>query len=240
MPEQIIYMRGFQPPLDPTASEEMARDLKVIASLPDEQVNELHRRLAEAKGFLDPKTLLATLREVLEDSNVIAVVRTALRAFTSIDVERMLEGLEASRENKNFPFDQETFERLKRVLPKLITDYPGWVRFKKAERLATVTGNELESVEIICDLRPIFDEKREKLEGMIPYTRLRVIATGTDGLPKSFEAELSRQQVEILAEKANKAKEKLAVLSESIQSWIPGGLPDLPLTRIPRKDSKDA
>jgi len=218
----------------------MVNDLKVIANLPDELVQTIRQRLSEADGFLDPKSLLGKIRDVIEDSNAEEAVRKALQALAPIDVERLLRSLDDELQKESSPFDQETVDGLKRVLPELIKPYPGLVRFRKAERLSKVTGNELESVELICDLRPVFDEGREAIEGMMPYTRMRVITTGADGLPKSFEAELTRLQVETLAEKANKAKEKLDVLSKSVQTWIPGGLPDLPLTRAPRKDSKDA
>ena len=108
-------------------------------------------------------------------------------------------------------------------------------------RLATLTGQKLESIELICDLRPIFDKLRKHLEGMMPYTRLRVVATGADGLPDAFETELTRQQVHDLAEQVSKAAQKLDVLASAIETeWLPGGLPDLPLTRAPRKGPSDA
>ena len=74
----------------------------------------------------------------------------------------------------------------------------------------------------------------------MPYARLHLVATGEDGLPNSFEAELTQQQVHDLAEKASKAKSKLDVLRGSVEMWVPGGLPDLPLTRVTRKESSDA
>jgi hypothetical protein len=69
---------------------------------------------------------------------------------------------------------------------------------------------------------------------------LHIVATGEDGLPKAFEAELTNENVIDLVEKAEKAKSKLETLHKSIENWLPGGLPDLPLTRIPKKESNDA
>lgn len=77
------------------------------------------------------------------------------------------------------------------------------------------------------------------LEGLIPYTRLRVVSTGADGLPRALEAELTHQQVVDLAERAEKAKGKLDVLRKYAEQWLPNGIPDLPVTRANRKDSKD-
>lgn len=241
MPEPIIYIRGLQPPIADQllANPDMIRDLKVIAELSDDKLPLLRQKLFEIGGFLDPKTLLVQIREIVEDPNMAESIRRALRVLTSNDVEPLLISIEKNREEKRSLIDQNAIDRLKYILPELIQPYPGWVRYRKAESLSRVTGNELESIELICDLRPIFDESRKTIEGLMPYTRLRVVVTGSDGLPNSFEAELTRQQVDDLAEKTNKAKEKLELLSKSIQEWVPDGLPDLPLTRILRKETKD-
>ena len=58
-------------------------------------------------------------------------------------------------------------------------------------------------------------------------------------MPKPFDAELTHQQVIDLAQKAEKAKRKLEVLRQSIESWLPGRMPDLPLTRITRREPSD-
>ena len=241
MPEPVVYIRGYQLPLSGTltANKEMMNDLKTVASIDDDQVWTISQRLSQAQGFLDPATLLATIREAIDDLNAAEALQRVLRAFTPSDIEQLIQGLEKQKAREDFPFEQENFNRLKKALQELIKPYPGLVRYRKAERLAKVTGDELESVELICDLRPIFDENRVKIEGVIPYTRLRVITTGADGLPKSFEAELTRQEVDDLAEKANNAKQKLDILYRRVQDWLPGGLPDLPQFRMSRKDSKD-
>ncbi len=223
----------------PTAKKELVEDLKAIISLSDGKLAELHRHLTEAKGFLAPKALLATIQTVAKDQNVGKAMQRVLRNIGPSQVERVITFLDEWRNEKDFPFDQAQLERLKRILKKLILPYPSLARFQKAERLAKITGQQLETVELICDLRPIFDESRKNVEGMMPYTRLHIVATGEDGLPKPFEAELTHQQVIDLAEKAEKAKNKLETLRQSIKSWLPGGLPDLPLTRIPRKESSD-
>jgi len=221
------------------AKAELVEDLKAIIGLSDEKLAELHKHLTEAEGFLDPRALLATIRRVVEDANAAEAVRRIIINIGPSEVERMVTVLEEGREEKDFPFDQAKLERLKQILKNLIWPYPSLARFRKAERLAKITGQQLETVELICDIRPIFDESRKNVEGMMPYTRLHIVATGEDGLPNAFEVELTHQQVIDLAEKAGKAKSKLEALRQSIENWLPGGLPDLPLTRIPRKESSD-
>lgn len=239
MTEPVLYIRGFTQSFE-TIPEELLDDLKAIIDLSDEMLAELHKHLTEAEGFLDPRVLLATIQRVVEDSNAAEAVRRVLRNISPSQVERMVTSLDEKSREKDFPFDQAQLERLKQILKKLIRPYPSLARFQKAERLAKITGQQLETVELICDLRPIFDETRKKVEGMMPYTRLHIVATGEDGLPNAFEVELTHQQVIDLTEKAEKAKSKLDALRQSIKSWLPSGLPDLQLTRISRKESIDA
>jgi len=241
MPEPVVYIRGLPQSLfeHPTAKEEVKEDLKAIIDLSDENLAELHKHLTGAEGFLDPKVLLATIQKVVKDSNAAEAVRRIIINIGPPQVEQVVTLLEEKQKEKNFPFDQTQLERLKQILKNLIRPYPALARFQKAKRLANITGQQLETVELICDLRPIFDENRKNVEGMMPYTRLHIVATGEDGLPKPFEVELTHQQVIDLAEKAEKAKSKLDVLRRSIKKWLPGGLPDLSLTQIPQKGSNN-
>ena len=235
MPEPVMFIRGFPPFLEyPIAGEGMMDDLKAIAGLSDKQIAEIRQHLSKADHFLDPKALLATIQKTIQVPESAEAVRRTMLNLNPSNAKRIIAGLEKDMGDKEFPFD-----RLKKVLSELIQPYPALARFEKAERLATTTGRQLETVDLICDLRPIFDENQKKLEGMMPYTRLHIVATGEDGLPKPFEAELTYQQVIDLAEKAEKAKSKLKVLRQSVETWLPGCLPDLPLTRTPSKESSD-
>jgi len=240
MAEPVFYIRGVPQSLSfETIPEELLDDLKAIIGLSDGKLTELNKHLTEAEGFLNPKALLAIIQKVVEDSDAAKPVWRIIRSIGPSQVEPMVASLEKKSKDKNFPFDKTQLKRLKQVLKNMIRPYPVLARFQKAERLAKITGQQLETVELICDLRPIFDENRKNVEGMMPYTRLHIVATGEDGLPNAFEVELTHQQVINLAEKAGKAKSKLETLRQSIQSWLPCGLPDLPLTRISRKEPSD-
>jgi len=238
MTEPVFYIRGLPQSLSfETAREGLLDDLKAIIGLSDAVHDELYKHLSEAQGFLNPKMLLATIQKVVKDSSAAKAAQRIIINISPSEVKRVVTSLEEKSKEKDFPFDLPQLERLKQILKKLIQAYPALARFQKAERLANITGQQLEMVELICDLRPIFDANRENVEGMMPYSRLHVVGIGEDGLPNAFEVELTHQQVIDLAEKARKAKSKLEVLRESIEDWVPGGLPDLPLTRIPRKET---
>ena len=243
MAEPVLYVRGF-----PSSSwtehiasnPEALQDILTVVGLSQDKITAIQRRLSDAKGFLSPKGLLALLREELQDESLMRCVRRTILNLGPDDVEPLLEALSA-RHGQEPSLDDKQLDGLRRVLPQLVKPYPALAAFKKADRLSTQTGQRLESIDLICDLRPIFDESRTHLEGMMPYTRLLVVAIGADGLPKAFESELTRQQVHDLAQKASKATQKLGVLLNAIETdWLPGGLPDLPLTREPRKEPSDA
>ncbi len=241
MPEPVIYVRGLPLPSDGAGDSSMLADLKNVSTLSDEESNTLRERLSRVKGFLDPKALAAEVRRTIKVEETARSVQSALQNLKPKDTKRWVESLaERGKQEKDFPLNEAELARLGEILSNLIQPYPALARFEKAQRLAKLTGQELESIELICDLRPIFDEDRKQIEGMIPYTRLHIVATGADGLPKSFEAELSHRQVNDLREKAAKANTKLDVLRKSVQSWYSGGLPDLPLTRAPAKKASDA
>ena len=235
MPDQILYMRGVpsQSVLDPIP-EDLLDDFKIITSLPDKVIDELCRLLNDVQGFLSPKILLETIKTIVEDPSVAKTVWTVILNISPSQFERMTKSL-GENNDKEPPLDQDQIKCLR----NLIRPYPSLTRFQKARRLSKITGQELENVELICDLRPIFDETRGNIEGMMPYTRLHIVATGEDGLPNAFEVELTHQQVVDLAEKIGKAKSKLETLHQTVEKWLPNGLPDLPLTRVPKKESSD-
>ncbi len=241
MPEPVIYIRGFRLPSDSaSADSSMLADLKAVSTLSDDETKTLRQRLSQVKGFLDPKALAAEVRRAVKVEGTARSVQTTLQYLEPKDTKRFVKWLaERGKQEKDFPLSEAELARLGEILPNLIQPYPALARFEKAERLAKLTGQELESIELICDLRPIFDEDRKQIEGMMPYTRLHIVATGADGLPKSFEAELTCQQVSDLRKKAAKAESKLDVLRNSVESWLPEGLPDLPLTLAPGKKASD-
>jgi len=241
MAETVIYIRGIHPrPERLIDDERFINDLRAVASLSDDQVNALRQKLSEAEGFLSPATLKKSVREFIQKPDTLNALHRIVRSLKPKDAEQVLKDLDQKGKEGKPQFDTDVLDRVKNILTKLVQPYPALIRFEKAERLARATGEELESLELICDVRPIFDESRKQVEGMMPYTRLRVVVSGVDGLPKSFEAELTRQQVHDLAEKAEKAKSKLETLHQNMEKWMPGCMPDLPLTRVSRKEASDA
>ena len=205
-------------------------DLRKVGDLSDQQIQGLCETLGKEKGFLGTEGLKPIVIKVLGKSEITEAVVRVLWNVEPDDLSSVLRHLQSDIKEK------DQFEALKTRLIQLVKACPALERYRKAQRLAGATGYQLEDVQIICDLRPIFDEKREKIEGMFPTTILRVVSEGVDGLSVVNEVYLTVSQVHELAEKANSAKKKLDILKHHIQEVKPEGLPDLPSTRIPNGD----
>lgn len=237
MPESVLYLRGFPGTgrFD-TADPTMLADFKLIAGLSNDQVQVLSNELERQPGFLHTEALRECIGAYFQDEKTVLAVLRALQSLEPDDLDRVLKQVDHARNaEKQSTLDDAKMTNLRQNLSILIRIYPALVRFEKAQRLAKLTGQRLESADLICDLRPIFDSLGERVEGMFPYTRLRLVATGADGLPRDFEAELTVEQVYGLFESSRKAKTKLDALRKTLKEWIPGGFPDLPETRIPKE-----
>ncbi len=228
MPKQVVFV------LDPTMQRgrvrsvprEMVRDLLTVSQVPRELITELAKKLENESGFVTPDRLAEVVGEVLTDSSHVNATLAALNNLRPDQVDQTIRNLndwrEADQANaKQFP--AEAFASLKEQLPLLIRDYPGLERYRKAEWLASVTGNTLETLELICDLRPVFDKGREVVEGLIPLTTLKLVYSGQDGVSQSVDVLLAADELDDLLNKANKAKQKLAALRECVNEWVPDG-----------------
>lgn len=241
MAEPVIYMRGLQHLREHALSEEMVADLKAIATVSANLLDKVAADLSGLDGFLDTTALNARLRSLLPQDAPVASMRRVVLNLKSEDVERLLKQLRSIQEDnaEDLPLSADDLDKLNNLLPRLLKPIPALRRYRKAERLAKITGQPLEDVQLICDLRPVFNESRENIEGLIPVTHFKIVATGGDGLPNVFEAELTAEQVSDLAEQAKRAVSKLEVLRQKADQWVDYGMPNVPLTRMKEKGSSD-
>jgi len=223
MRDTIIYMRGPLPfGVEVGISDGLIRDAKILLDLDIDQINSIREDLMAFSGFLDKQKLLGILSAYVEDEGLcprlarfIGTVDERLRA-TKQNVRDLTSSIEkwlGEEENQRKELlTRDQLEELRERLPLLVEPFSSLSRQAKAERLSEATGQPLEDIQIICDLRPVFDEDRECVQGVIPFTTLKVVCKGIDGLPVAMEAILSRSQVSELLEKATAAEKKLSRL----------------------------
>jgi hypothetical protein len=229
MAETVFYMRGAFPfPTEGGVPPELIVDAKVLLELELAQLYSLARELTSFDGFLDKPTLKKIVKSfVPNEDHAVRVYRLISQIDESLRrtesqlpslFDRMAEVIKARDEEDTPLLTPAEFDEVKKRMSIIINPYAGLSRQAKAQRLSEATGLRLESMELICDLRPIFDDKREFIEGVIPYTILKIVCTGADGLPVALEAILTQTEVGELAQKSKAAVKKLdrlrAILAE--------------------------
>ena len=205
---------------------QMVEDLLAVADIPDERIDAIAAELGKQDGFLTPSRLGQLLGNMPgEERSVLG----AAAAVENIRSERIDATLQALRRWRSAPgnaerFPEQALQALEKKLPRLIRPYPSLTRFRKAVRLRSITGNTVESIELVCDARPVFNEERTVIEGMIPVTTLKIAYQGQDENGQVFEARLTGTMLDDLIKEAEKARMKLSVLDADIQAWVPNGL----------------
>ncbi len=104
----------------------------------------------------------------------------------------------------------------KRFVAMLLGEFPGLKLADKTEAVARATGRELRSVRLITDVRPVFDDGRERVLAVVPMTTLKLTTESLeDGVPAStWEVQLSEWELVDLSTKIAEAQQKLAVMKK--------------------------
>ena len=220
MAEDIaFYFRATRSDMPPP--QLVVEAVKVVLGESEETLNRLAAELAEVKGYLSDAGLKAILLRELGDGERASRFENLLRTGEIFVQERggiggllaFLEKWQTGTANQEGPtLSADELSDLKRLLPLIVRPYPALQRQAKAERLAVATGLRAETIDLVCDIRPVFDDSRKNIEGVIPFTTLKVVASGVDQFPVSFEAVLSASDVQTLLKKAEDAVNKLNAL----------------------------
>ena len=97
---------------------------------------------------------------------------------------------------------------------------------QKAKRLQVVLGNEVEGIAFICDARPVYNEARDDIDGMIPLTTMKIVYERQNGVTEEIEFVLTADELDDLITRAKKAQDDLKLLRRKTAEWLPGGCVD--------------
>jgi hypothetical protein len=240
MPAGVFHIRGpftFDEGLP--ISAQFVRDAKVLLALSAAEFESLCQSLATFAGFFDRQTLREFVAKSIPDSqhcNSISQIVSFVYQRQSA-LEESLREWHSSKENEGDKLlSASELDSVLARLRQVLKSIPGLDRQAKAERLSVATGNRLEGFELICDLRPVFDATRQRIEAFIPYTILKVTAEGAEGLPVSFESILAEEQVQSLRDAAESALKKLAGLRQFVATTQ---LP-IPSVKLTKQGAEDA
>ena len=225
MPERLaFYFRG------PTTGIELpstfVSDAKVLLDLPLDALRRIADDLTQYPGFLSDGMLDKIVAAALADepsekaSQLARVIRFGEYFFRGNKngydslISRLERWYHNEKKQEQELIDEKELHQIRERLHVVLKEYPGRIRQAKADRLAEATGLRAESIDLICDLRPVLDENRSNIIGFIPLTTLRIVASGVDQFPITFETLLSAKDVQTLYQVAETAVKKLNALGD--------------------------
>jgi hypothetical protein len=220
MPRRFL---SFEAPF-PIVAEHLAKDedfqsdAKRIVVIDDDRIAALAEALVEERSFLDRPGLSAIVDQCLgpgEDAaNVSRILWRLSQVLRGAD-EPLAEAVRVLKESiSKFSTAIAENDRTKfgERVERLVALPAAFTRQYKAEKLAEATGAQLEDIQIICDIRPVFNEDRSVIEGAVPVTTLRLDFVELDGTTSSVEVRLTERQVSDLCDKAESARKKVSVI----------------------------
>ncbi len=207
-----------------TQDPEFLEDAQLILNLDEDAYLRLATQLAKADDFLSRPDVDKIVHESLgADSDRIAAVifrtagiihdsgmdsKDAMKEFANA-IEGNATGLELNQR-------MLLIERLKR----LAAEPSGLAKQFKARQLVEALGAELEDFRIICDIRPVFDQNRERVDGAIPISILRLEYSAVDGDSSVVELHVTEKQISQLTEKLADAKRKIVMIKEFLSNHL--------------------
>jgi hypothetical protein len=201
-------------------SQAFLRDAKLFASIPDTVFEAAISAISGHQGFLDGQEFASVLGPIVSDADQ----REALiRLVTNLSEFRRNAGISPERAGQIL---RDSFEAVRGLdttttgtvstrLPHVLALHPAVEKQAKAQSVATALGGSLVEAKLISDIRPVFDEDRQRVEGLIPVTTMKV-SVEFDYEVKVFEVRLTEAQVMALCEESGRAKQKLQTLKKLI------------------------
>jgi hypothetical protein len=208
-------------------AEHFIEDAQFLVAVPEVVFDQALTAIENHNGFLGPRGLKNLIEPIIEHADQ----RQALINFVSnlpkirrelgLSVEAFAreceEELQAQAEQWTERLGETDLENLISRVHRIIQPKLGLEKQAKADSVVRRVGASLDEMAIVCDLRPIFDDDRQRVEGMIPITTLKIVALKQDGLPIALELRLSEKQIATLCEESERARRKLAVLKQLLK-----------------------
>jgi len=214
-PEELATGRVLPP--------EMVRDLQAVATIETAAIDGLTQALRQETGVLTEEKIKTLAEHFFDDD---ATAESVARTVQIVSVEskpKILVLVDCWRkvsEERRQSLSDDAFAALQRNLDSLVQDYPSLALMRKAQRLLRNTGNEIEDAIFICDLRPVFNEPQERIEGFVALANLRVEYLCQSGNRDVFEISLTEDELSILIKKGQKALNKLGVLKKTVHDLL--------------------
>jgi len=202
--------------------EDFLDDAKQIVELDEDAYLRLATELAKSDTFLSRSDLAAIVSECVNNaSDQLAKIIHHIGGIihdADMDAADAMDALAKAIEDKAEGLDVQDRRKLTDRLRKLAAEPIGIAKQYKARELVDAIGAELDSFRIICDIRPIFERSRERIDGAIPISILRLEYTTSDGNSAVVELRVTEKQITQFEDKIADAKLKLRMIRELLAS----------------------
>ena len=209
---------------------EMLGGLHSLAQLDPQVVTQISESIDSLEGLNQDDAVLSAISEHLPENQqeVANELLNVMRNVSLDEVPRVVATVTAwvsRKDERKAVFSDELLTRLRSNLETLVQEHASIELMKKADRLIRDTGDELDSIKFICDLRPVFDKRREHVDALVLLANLRIRYVSQNGQRKSCELALTEDELHHLKEKTEEAISKLEVLKR-----VAGSLRDISIT----------
>lgn len=239
---------GFPVGMEISVSSSLISDAAIALEIGDDNFESLISGLEIESGFVGRDELESRFLPLLGNdaekanklSRFVDAIHERLRG-TNQAVPDFVKSLvswltENDSDGKQVP--KESFASFEERTAKLLGSYQCYARQAKVEELSTRIGNPLEQFELICDVRPVFDSERKTIEGMLPITWLKIVATESNGMPSGTEVLLSEEDLNTIEESLKKAKQKIKELKRAVSEDFGKQIPATVLTRVGKQTNE--
>jgi len=192
-------------------------DLQVVAGMKLEDC----KSIATAISRLDSIDRFEQVPEAVKQSfadgtpeQVDAILRLVIN-LSSEDVPTVLETLRANpvaSESRTELLSESSISALETNLKELVVDYPVIQLHEKARRVARATGNEYLGVKFYCDLRPVFDERRNGVLAIALLGNMSLHYLTQENDNKVFEMTFTEDELLELKEEIDLTLHKMEML----------------------------
>lgn len=217
-------------------SEDFVRDASDVLRIEPPVFEQLVRRLAEPR-FLDRTEIHNVVARTLGDGELAQRVSRLigrLSAMVRQADEPAGEAMRLLREafaDKCEEGDVQQRSQIADRLERLILEPPGLTQQHKAEQLASLVEAELDEAQLICDVRPVFNDDRTEIQGAVPISRLILDLTRSDGTSVRTEVGITEDQIFELRDRADAAIRKLDAIKGFLKSPTTVLIPHTSATR---------
>ena len=208
--EDVVAGRAVAP--------EMLRDLYAISQLETAKVASTVDALGNLGGLGSHEDIENTIQGILGDTpnkDTPKSIRRAINSLTPDSIPDVIESLEKwvqAKVERNQYFSPKALITLSANLNVLITNNGYGKLMRKAERLLRDVGNEFRGIKFVCDLRPVFDDKREHVNAFVVVANMRIRYVSQCGEQQCFELALTEDELVRMKKDVETALKKVEVL----------------------------